>query len=322
MKAWFENELGATLITSNDRERLESELLNNNISGIAELPKGFQDALLTDAPKPVELTFTDDYVNKAFMSAYFEAYMASVSVLAAAADGNEAVFEQMLKETGRSEHSVTAVRQDAGLARQEAEKETYWFMIGFFMMFSFMMSIIISQMLHTDRLDGTFRRIRASSVTSAEYVASIAVIGFIISLLIEGPALLVWRATGSYSGVPAGVTVLMLFAFAVLVNSFGIFVGIVMPSFSGIVAVVIAVSTITSMLGGAWFPMDLAPPLFKTLSRFTPQYWVHEALYSYEGGSGAIGIPLALLLLASLLLLLLAGIRFQSNRGNARALSR
>jgi ABC-2 type transport system permease protein len=243
-------------------------------------------------------------------------------VLATAADGDAAVFERMLTEAGRLESDVETGHGDAELARREAQKEGFWFMLGFFMMFSFILSISIAQMLHTDRLDGTFRRVRASNVTSVEYVASIAAIGFIISLLIEGPALLVWHASGSYSGVPFGVTALMLFAFAVLVNAFGIFVGIVMPSFSGIVAAVVAVGTITSMLGGAWFPVELAPPLFKTLAKFTPQHWFYEAVYSYEDGAGAFGIPLAILLLASLLMLILAGLRFASNKGDGRALAR
>jgi ABC-2 type transport system permease protein len=322
MAAYFEDSLGVGLVKTKDRNELNSDLMNKRISGIAEVPEGFQSALLAGEPKPVALTFLDDYANEAFVRGYFEAYMGSVSVLSTAADGDAASFDEMLEETRVSEPSVGTARKDAKLARQEADKEAYWFILGYFMMFSFMMSIVMAQMLHADRLDGTFRRIKASSVTSVEYVASIEGIGFVIALLIEGPGLLIWHLTGSYAGVPFGVTALMLLAFAVLVNSFAIFIGIVMPSFSGIVAVCVAVSTITSMLGGAWFPIEFAPPLFQSLSKFTPQYWVREAIYSYESGNGAFGVPLAILLLVSLLFLILTGIRFAGKRGAGRALAR
>ncbi|MDR1292067.1 MAG: ABC transporter permease [Clostridiales Family XIII bacterium] len=322
MASYFEDTLGIGLVRSDDRGELDSELVNKRISGIAEIPEGFQRDLLEGSPKPVELTFLDDYTNEAFIRGYFISYTDSLSVLATASGADAGVFENMLAETDRRQSDVVTESKDTELARQEADKEGYSFMLGFFMMFSFMMSIIISQMLHTDKLDGTFRRIRASSATSLEYVASVAGIGFVISLIIEGPAMLIWHVSGSYSIVPPGMTFLMLFAFATLVNAVSIFVGIAMPSFSGIIAVIIAVSTITSMLGGAWFPMDIAPPVFQAISKFTPQYWMYEIVGHYEDGSGSVGVPMAIILLAALLFLILSGIMFSSKRSDMRALAR
>jgi ABC-2 type transport system permease protein len=256
--------------------------------------------------------------------------MGSVSVLAAAAGDDETELSNMLSEMSGFEPGVTKAHMDAGLARQESDKEGFRFMLGFFMMLSFLMSMSIMQMLHADRLDGTFRRIRASNVTPTEYVLSIACIGFVISLLIVGPSLLIWRMTGSYAGVPLDVTVLMLFAFSVLVISFSVLIGIIIPSFNGIIAVSTTAATITSMLGGAWFPLEMAPPVFRAISKFTPQYWVYEAIYSFgdgnanvaDAGLGALVVPLAVLLLTSLIFLLLSGVRFAGNKGNARALAR
>jgi ABC-2 type transport system permease protein len=322
MESYFEDELGIGLLRNDDKGKLDSELVNKQISGIAEIPEGFERALIEGSPEPVELTFLDDYANEAFIRGYFYSYTDSLAVLAAAAGPDERTFENMLAETGRQGLKVKTEARDAKLARQESDEEGYGFLLGFFMMFSFMMSIIISQMLHTDKLDGTFRRIKASSTTSVEYIASIAAIGFVISLIIEGPALLIWNLTGSYSAVPPGITFLMLFAFATLVNAIGIFVGIVMPSFSGIIAVVIAASTITSMFGGAWFPMELAPPMFKALSKFTPQYWMYEIVDHYESGAGTVGVPMAIILLAALLFLILSGIFFSGNKGKARTLAK
>jgi ABC-2 type transport system permease protein len=340
--SYFANNLGIEFV-GGDSEAIEKQLVEKKISGIAEITGGFQDSLLAAAgatssthakPAPIELTFLDDYTNAAFIRGYFDEYVSSVSVLAAAsvvadaagtdaqAGAREARFEKLLEGTDSYGIEVTAQAADAEQSRREDQKEGYYFILGFFMMFCFMMSITVSQMLHQDRLDGTFRRIRATSATSVEYVTSVALIGFIIALVIEGPAMLIWNLAGAYTGVPVGVTVLMLLIFTLLVTAIGIFVGISMPSFNGLIAVVTALATITSMLGGAWFPIEMAPPLFQTLTKFTPQYWFYEGIYSYENGSGALGLPLAILLLASLLFLILAGIRFASNRGDVRAIAR
>jgi ABC-2 type transport system permease protein len=322
MASYFEKDLGMELVRSKGADELNADLLNKQISGVAEIPKGFQGALLAGKPKPVELTFTDEYANESFVKGYFGIYMESASVLSAAAEGDAASFERMLAEAAEARPSIDKTRRDAELTRRESAKESFHFMIGFFMMFSFMLSIIIPQMLHTDRLDGTFRRIRASNVTPVEYIASIACIGFILSLLIEGPAMAVWHMTVTDSGAPLGVTALMLFAFAVLLNSLGIFLGVAVKSFSGISTVIVAGSTITSMLGGAWFPLEMAPPIFLTLSKFTPQHWVYDAIGSFDSGNGAVGVPLAILLLASLIFLVLAGIRFADKGAGDQALVR
>jgi ABC-2 type transport system permease protein len=323
MISYFENDLGVKFTKADDADTLNRDLVDKNISAIAEAPEGFERSLLEGNPKPVELTFLDDYKNEAFVKGYFHTYAQSISVLAAASGGDAETFERMLKETSTNEPDVRTESADAKLTRQESDREAYRFMLGFFMMFSFMMSITISQMLHSDRLDGTFRRIKASNATSLEYISSVACIGFVIALVIEGPALIIWNATGGYSDAPVGVTALMLFAFATLVNSVGVFIGIAMPSFGGITAVAIAISTITSMFGGAWFPLEFAPRIFTVLSKFTPQYWMYEVVSSYEDGNGAFGIPLAILLLASLLFLILSGILFSNARsGGSRVIAR
>jgi hypothetical protein len=72
------------------------------------------------------------------------------------------------------------------------------------------------------------------------------------------------------------------------------------------------------MLGGAWFPIDLAPSIFPKLSLLTPQYWTFDAISSYQEGAGSIGLSVTVILLAALLFFILAGIRFTSNRSAAR----
>jgi ABC-2 type transport system permease protein len=260
----------------------------------------------------------DDYANEAFVRGYIDAYMGSLTTLAATANGDGAKLDALIVATAKEGIEIKTAARDAEAGKRQSDMEGFNFMLGFFMMFCFMMSISISQMLYEDRVSGTYRRIKASKVTSIQYVAAVAAIGFVIALLIEGPTLLLYALSGSYSGVPVGITILMLFVFTVFVIALGIFLGISASGTNGIISILIAVATITSMLGGAWFPIELAPSVFPILSLFTPQYWTFDAISSYQEGAGSIGLPITVVLLASLLLFILAGIRFTSNRSAAR----
>ncbi|MDR3225852.1 MAG: ABC transporter permease [Clostridiales Family XIII bacterium] len=310
---------GSAPAQSIDPTAFDSELVEKRISGVIAVPNGFEHALIGGAADaPAELTFMDDYANEAFVRGYIDAYMDSLVTLAAAANGDSAKLDEMIAHTAAGGIEIKTAARDAEAGKRQSDMEGFNFMLGFFMMFCFMMSISISQMLYEDRANGTYRRIKAGKVTSVQYVASVAAIGFVIALLIEGPALLLYALSGSYSGVPIGITILMLFVFTVFVVALGIFLGISANGTNSIVSVLIAVATITSMLGGAWFPIELAPSVFPVLSLFTPQYWTFDAISSYQEGAGSIGLPVTVILLTSLLFYILAGIRFTSNRSAAR----
>jgi ABC-type multidrug transport system permease subunit len=91
-----------------------------------------------------------------------------------------------------------------------------------------------------------------------------------------------------------------------------------MPGQGGILAVIIAVTTITSMIGGAWFPVDMAPQFFQTLGQFTPQHWFFEAVNAWQTGAGGAVGPTIVILLAAALCFVLAGIQFTANKSLSR----
>jgi ABC-2 type transport system permease protein len=357
MARYLDGELGIALVRSEDMDYLDSELVEKRISGIISLPEGFEAALLAGvaggavvtgggssenagsgsgvaggssgenagsgagvaggSSAPAVLTFLNDYANEAFLRGYIDAYLGSLSTLAAASGDDAEAFGELLADAASGGVKVSEEAYSDSREKEQTGKDAFSAMIGFFMMFCFMMSIGVSSMLHEDRAAGTYRRIKAGKVNSVQYVASVAAVGFVLALLIEAPSLALYTLSNSDSGVPVGITALMLFAFTLFVIAFGMFVGIAASGMNGIVSVIIAVSCITSMLSGAWFPIALAPQPFQTLSYAAPQRWVFEVIASYQNGAGSVGLPLVIVLLASLLFFMLAGIKFASNRSTA-----
>ena len=315
---YLKNDMGIELVLSDNVDEMNTALVEKKISGLVETPAGFEAALLSGDPIPVLLTFMDDYANEAFMKGYIVSYMESIGVAAAAADGDAGVFEEILVNAETGSIPVSVIIKDDEILKQQADKDGFHLLLSFFSMFSFLMSISIATMLFTDRMEGTYRRIKAGRVTSFEYVSSVAAIGALTMLLIGGPAVVLYALSGSDPGVPLPAAVGSLVALSLFVIAFGLLVGLVMPSHGGLVALIVAVTTITSFVSGAWFPIDFAPKLFQTLGHFTPQYWFFEAIKAWQTGAGSPVGPTLIVLLAAALCFILSGVQFTSNKSLAR----
>ena len=312
---YLEDDLGIGLVLSDDVEKMDTELVEKRISGLVEVPDGFEAALLSGRPAPAELTFMDDYANAAFTRGYIDSYMQSLGVLSIAADGDAAAFDALLAKAQEERIPVGLAEKDTGLQKEQADKTGYRMMLSNFMILGFILTISIASMLFTDRTEGTYRRIKAGRVTSVQYVSSIAAIGVLLMVLLGGPSLVLYSLSGADPGVPIAATAGILGAFSLFTIAFGVFVGVVMPSFGGILALVIAAGTIMSMLGGAWFPIEMAPAFMQTLVKGVPHYWVFEAVGAWQTGEGSPAGPLAIVLLMAALFFILAGIRFTGNKG-------
>ena len=315
---YLADDLGIELVLSDNADEMNTELVEKHISGLIEVPAGFEAGLLAGDPDPVLLTFMDDYANESFSRGYIDSYMQSLGVVSMAAGGDGGALESLLELTGEKSVPVAAFEKDVEAVREQADKDGYRLMVGFFMMFSFIMSISIATMLFSDRTEGTYRRIKAGRVTSFEYVSSVAAIGALLMLLIGAPSIAIYALSGSDPGVPITATIGLCVAFSLFVIAFGLLIGLVMPGHGGIVALIVAVTTISSMLGGAWFPIDMAPKFFQAMGHFTPQFWFFEAVSAWQTGSGSPAGPTLIILLAAALCFVLAGVQFTSNKSLAR----
>jgi ABC-2 type transport system permease protein len=317
---YLKEDLGIELIVSDNVGEMNSLLVEKRISGLIEAPAGFEEGLLSGDLNPVELTFMGDYANEAFTRGYIDSYMQSLGVTAMAAGGDAAALDALLTDVRENRVPVETLEKDEVLFKEQMDKDVYRLMLATFMMFSFYMAISISSMLFADRTRGTYRRIKASRVKSPQYVAAVAVIGFVLMVLVNGPSLVLYGLSDSDPGVPIAATALLFAVYSLFVVAFGMFAGLVMPGFGGIIAMNVGVVTITSMLGGAFFPIETAPAAFQALGHIAPQYWLFEAVKAFQTGEGnPVGAALVVLLMA-VLFFVFSGIHFASNRGMLRTI--
>jgi len=311
LQDYLASELDMELVTGS-YDDLQTQLIDKRISGIVEIPAGFEAALLAGrSDTPLLATYTDDYANSAFTNAYLQQYTGSLQLLATAANGDAAVYAQLLVDARAATPEVTLAQRDEDAALR---MNTWTGIIGVFAMFAVVVIILaqgMSNLLFDDRKAGTFRRVQASNVQPGQYIAGVCLAGFTMSLAMVAPIIIFLAAQGLGAQYHLADIALLSLLEVLFVVGLALVCGLFLASRNTIMAAVIAASTILNMIGGAWFPLEYAPQFMQTLAHFTPQYWFVQPIYIMAEG-GSVNWPLNILVLAlfATLCFLLSGIRF------------
>ncbi|MDR1815949.1 MAG: ABC transporter permease [Clostridiales Family XIII bacterium] len=316
---YLEEKLNMAVQTGLSQADIQTALVEKDISCALTIPAGFEAALLAGrgdaaAAKKVAVLSLDDYANEAFVRSYIESYVLSLAELSAAADGDEAAFAKMLGEAGEGGTDIVIVKKDAALLEKEMQQEGFNVAMSIYDMLCFLVAVLAASMLVADRKAGTYRRLKAGRVTSVEYTAAYSVLFLVFALAMAVVPTALCAASGVQTGVPFSVTLGVTVCFSVFIVGLGLLVGVAAPSMNAVIGVLVPAATITSMLGGGWFPLETVPQVFKSIARFMPQYWVNDTLESFQRGDGQFGLTAAILLLAAAVCFVLAGVRFASSR--------
>jgi ABC-2 type transport system permease protein len=70
----------------------------------------------------------------------------------------------------------------------------------------------------------------------------------------------------------------VIVCFSLCCGAFGIFFGALCKNEGQVFGFGIMLTMVFSAMGGCWWPLEIAPPLFKTAAMFTPTYWGLHAL--------------------------------------------
>ncbi len=314
-QVYLTEELDYELMTERTYEELSVQLIEKNISVIIEIPEGFYESAASGKQQDLTVTSLNDYENAAFLEANLNSYMQSIHLLSLNAGGEKEVFDHLLAEYGTETVAIsqTAAKQlDKKLMK---EKEGFINSIGFYLMLVFGLSIIISFLVVEDYVSGVFQRVKISPVKPAQYIFGTGIFGMIVCVLeIIVYCGYIWLA-GMDIGFPLGLLVFMMFLFSLFTISFAIVIALWAKSKPAVGAASMGFSTIGCILGGAYFPLDLAPQSLQNLARIVPQYWFMETFKALQADRNANIMPnIIILTLFTLLTFLIGAVLF--SQGN------
>lgn len=324
-KSYLTDTLNMKLSENQTYDELTDDLINRKISVIVEIPANFENAAVNGRPEDLITTSLSDYENAAFVDAYLNSYMNSIVILGKSAAGDKEVFQELLLESGNRKISVrsTAVpKRTDGLAddgttfiSDTVYADAFIPCMGFFLMFGFIFAISIAFMIFDDRSSGIYKRIQSTPVTSLQYIVGSALFGVINGLLIIGLFFAYLLLTGTEIGVPYGSTILLMVLMMLFQVGFAMMLALLFKSKSAVFTVIFAYSSMGSMIGGAWFPIEFGPDFLQKISKTTPNYWFINAFNKMqENGSASIVSNLIVLVLFIVLVYLVSAIRFTQNK--------
>jgi ABC-type multidrug transport system permease subunit len=165
-----------------------------------------------------------------------------------------------------------------------------------------MMNLLIfgGSTVAAERRNGVIKRLMVHPITRFELVT-----GKIYGLMLLGIVQIVFfLAVGKFLfhvnlGANLPAVALTLIVFTWVAASLGVLVGSVTVSEDRVVGICVLSSLLMAALGGCWWPLEVGPPVLKTISLCIPSGWALQALHqliSFGSGFGAILLPLAVLL--------------------------
>lgn len=179
--------------------------------------------------------------------------------------------------------------------------------LGFTLMFMLFMGLGSAGGFLDEREQGTLARLLTTPTSKAELVAG-KVAGIYVTVLFEavimvGFGAFVFRVP--WGDDPLGV-VMIISSFGLAATGLGVMISSLARTRGQVSAITAVLATSMSMLGGAYWPLDIVSPVMRTIALLTPTGWAMTGLTDVvvrSQGAGQALLPTAVLLLMALVFL-------------------
>jgi len=174
------------------------------------------------------------------------------------------------------------------------------FSMGFVVMFVLFITLGVAGTILEERDQGTMARLLSAPTYRAQIIGGktigIATSGMLEALILVGLGAFVFGVP--WGSDPLGVAI-MLVSYIAAASGLSVFVAAVVKSRDQLSGLTPLIAVALAMVGGSYFDISFAPPLFQTASRFTPTGWAMIGLRDVVArgmGVEAVLLPAAVLL--------------------------
>lgn len=313
-KYYLTEELDYDLIENENYDYLSKLLIDKEISAIIEIPEGFFNKFSLGENQKITITSTDDYENAAFLEAYLTSYMASIRMLSVSSGGDKETFIHFINEHKNNYNPIYKDRAYNLNQKEFKDKEGFKNTIGFYFMIVFALAMVVSYIIVDDKGTGVYNRITVTPVKPFHYVAGNSLFGFFL-LLLETLIYCGFIAVKNIKiGFPVYKLIYLNLLFSFFIICFVIDISLVLKSKKGISLLIMGFSTLGSILGGAFFPIDMAPENLQSLAKILPHFWIMDAFNKLMVNPSAnIKSNIIILILFTVLAFLVGGVLYTQN---------
>jgi len=145
---------------------------------------------------------------------------------------------------------------------------------GFAAMFVMMGVFFAGAAMVAERQNGTLARLLSAPLSKFSIISG-EMLGFFLLGLVQFAILILF---GQYvlgvnwGSSPIGVSLLTI-SYVLAVTGLGTLLAVFVRTSAQAGAFAVLISMVTSMIGGSWWPIEIAPKFMQSIARLTPQYW-------------------------------------------------
>ncbi|MCK5811428.1 MAG: ABC transporter permease [Clostridiales bacterium] len=253
-----------------EKELLIKAITNKKIKAGIIIPKNFEKLLKEGEPTEVLLYSIEGVSVLGWLENFLNQKIANLSLV-----GPSNNYEKILNSYTNSQVSLIVYEVGDIASKMDATQTGF----GMYVFASIFAIWGICALTYNEKIYKTYHRIMSSPVSSIEFVFGNILSSFffaILHLAISLPIIYLIFNIGSIISIK--VMIILMICLYIVTISLGTLLVSLARSQSSVMAINIFVLTITSMLGGCYWPIEFMPKFMRSIATITPQYWFNTAI--------------------------------------------
>lgn len=281
------------------KEDIKNLFAENAINTVIEIEHGFEDDLIKGNTNLIKVTSIENNDISKVIKELINEKMTNINNILMASEGNKDIYYKSLDNYSESQYIKI---QKESLNDLQEDYTFSQIFVGFIIMFMLIRGMTTSYRVFNEKEENVYTRIFMAPVKTYEYYVADVISGYLAILVQVIAGVLGIR----FLGIEFGVGSFELFIILALLGLVSISLGVCCRAFSKnrteASNIFNFANMIMIMIGGAFVPIDILPPIIEKISYFTPVRWAMEAIISIQQGSSITDVYkyLAIILLFAL----------------------
>lgn len=265
-----------------NEENLEKKVSNGDVQFALIIPENMKDKILNQDIEKIEIISIKGEDTTVWIENYINMYMKNLMDISKAANGVEAVFNEIYEGYSKQE----LILESKLVTDSTKGRGTTQTTMGLFIMVMLMGTSTTSRLILKEKKERTYHRICTSPVSSKQYITGNVIVNLFISFIQIAIVLFLATKILKYNThVPALQLLVILMSFGAVAVSMGLLIVTCSNSSESANNLSTLIITPTCMLGGCFWPVSLMPLFLQKLSDFIPQSWALGAIRKIQTGA-------------------------------------
>lgn len=283
---FIKNYEGFTIQNIN-QDNINNLFAEGNIDLVIEIDSSFEENLINGLVKGVKIRSLENRDTGKAIIVLLNQEITNLKNLTLAAEGNKEAYHLALDNYNDNSYIKLQRKNLNDLYGDYTYSQIF---AGFIVMFMLIRGMVTSSRVFMEKKENVYNRIFMAPVKTYEYYLADAISGYVIVLIQVILGVLGIKLLKINMGFGYLELIIILSIFGLVSISLGILCRSFSKNHNEASNIFNFFHMIFIMIGGAFVPLDIMPPIIEKISYFTPVRWVIEAIISMQQGASLVEI--------------------------------